>query len=1132
METLINPSPVERLPLDDEYILLRHPGISTAGPEWHAGKGERRNISVLFVDLCAYTNLAETIENDALFELIQQYIEILSGVVYRYEGMVGKILGDGLMAFFGAPVSHENNAERAIRAALDMQKSLQMINEQWLGWLPDPLDIHIGIHSGPVILGNIGGDQPLHYTAIGDTVNLARRLQEVAKPGEILVSKRVVDSTKAFINFETVPQLELKGIQHSINGFRVLGEKVHPDSPRGLEGYQAAMVGRENELRQVLIGIQDSISHHKGKFILVSGEAGIGKSRLTLETRSRIDPIELCVCEGHSLTYRRSITYWLFRSAIENYLSLTHPSTNSDLKTSLNEVTQKLLGSKAAQIVPYLEGLLKLEQTADSNNQYSTFLGPEQRRQQIFLAVRDFLEAAANQKPLLLILEDLHWADDASLDLLAFLATTIARSPLIVYATIRWVHSERARGTFNHLRKVLREHFFEIPLENLTLEESQKLFQELLVASEVPMRIDQKILLQAEGNPFFLEEIIRMLMDHKILQEHNGRWELQTNAGLEEIGVPDTVQDLIQARFDRLEPLQKKVLQVASLIGRQFDFRLLTAILKPMEDLKVKAILSSLVKKSFLNQENIEGDRGYSFRHVLTCDTVYRTLVRREKEEWHGRIGEALESMYGERLNEHVDLLAGHYLRSNRMERALQYSILAGQKAARDYANEQACWYFEEARRLLNLSLYTPAQAQEIWTGLGDVAVFTGDYSKAHECYQVAVRINIDSQTGSADHTPPVIKMKIGTTHARQGDLELALSTLWEAFELLPESGTSQDEIIKTQILNEIGWIHFLKGNIKEAKESLLQGLEQVESTDRFDVLASIYNRLGAVAYQSRAYQEASDYVRESLSLREKIGDLAGVARLYNNLGLLGLVQGYLREAEENFLKSYDILQKLGDAEGVALTAINVGLMKCERGEFLLAAEFLDKGFQAANQIGHRFYIGLARMYMGRLHSMLGEYDLANKALSESIEIFEEIGARDNIIDATIYLGENDLLRDEMQAAQDSTTQVINMISECQEKLALPSVQYGRVIRLRGVIHRCKGDFESASQLLRASAKVFEESNEQLELARSIFELGQLAEAGGNSRAAREYFRRARTLFSLLGADLDLAKLNQVGKSA
>jgi tetratricopeptide (TPR) repeat protein len=539
-----------------------------------------------------------------------------------------------------------------------------------------------------------------------------------------------------------------------------------------------------------------------------------------------------------------------------------------------------------------------------------------------------------------------------------------------------------------------------------------------------------------------------------------------------------------------------------------------------------------LIKKSFLNQEDIEGDSGYSFRHVLTCDTVYRTLVRREKEEWHGRIGEALESLYGGRINEHVDLLAGNFLRSNRMEQALHYSILAGQKAARDYANEQARWYFEEARRLLNLSQCTPNQAQEIWIGLGDVAVFTGDYTKAHECYREAIRINIDSQTGSIDHTSPVIMMKIGTTHARQGDLELASSTLWEANKLLPELGNPQDEMERAQILNEIGWVHFLRGNVKEAKESLLLGLEKVESTDRLDVLASIYNRLGAVAYQSRAYQEATDYVRESLALREKIGDMAGVARLYNNLGLLGLVQGYLREAEENFLRSYDILQKLGDAEGIALTAINAGLMKCERGEFHLAADFLDKGFQAANQIGHRFYIGLARMYMGRLHSMIGEYNQAREALSESIAVFEEIGARDNIIDATIYLGENDLLRDEVQAAQESTTQVIKLISEDQEKPALPSVQYGRVIRLKGVIHRYKREFESASQLIRSSAKVFEESNEQLELARSIFELGLLAEAGGNSRAAREYFRRARTLFSLLGADLDLARLNQVRKQA
>jgi tetratricopeptide (TPR) repeat protein len=781
-------------------------------------------------------------------------------------------------------------------------------------------------------------------------------------------------------------------------------------------------------------------------------------------------------------------------------------------------------------VIPYIEELLKLEQDTDSNFQYSSFLGPEQRRQQIFLAIRDFLEAAAYRKPLLLILEDLHWADDASLGLLTFLSTAILESPLIVYATTRSTQSERTKPTFEQLRKALQDQFWEISLENLSFSDSQKLFQELLASSEFPMAIDRKVLLQAEGNPFYLEEIIRMLMDQKILQEQNGRWVILTDPGFEEIGVPETVQDLIQARFDRLSAVQKKVLQVASLIGRQFEFQILAAVLQSIEEEDLSGILSSLVKKSFLTCESKECKGKFSFQHVLTSDTIYQTLVRREKEEWHGRIGETLERMLGIRVQDHVEILASHYLRSNRFERALHFSILAGKKAARDYATEQATWYFEEARRLFDLSPHNPRQVEEVCLGLGDVAMFTGDYSKARDYYEKVLQMGNDSQFSSGVWISPVIKMKIGATYTRQGDFDLALSTLWDAINLFSEPGSIQQQIEKAQILDEIGWVNFLKGNVQEARDSFLRGLHLVQSTDQFDVLASIYNRLGAVAYQSRAYQEASEYVRRSLELREKIGDLAGVARLHNNLGLLGLVQGYLREAEENFLKSYEILKKLGDAEGIALTAINAGLMKCERGEFQPAAEFLKRGFQAASQIGHRFYIGLARMYMGRLQSMLGDYDSADTTLQESIQIFNEIGAMDNIIDATIYLGENNLLRDKVDAALASAKTVYSLISIDQNKSSLPSVQYGRVIRLRGVIHRYKGEFEPASKLIRASTKVFEESNEQLELARSIFELGRLAEMGGNSRAAREYFCRARTLFSLLGADLDLSRLNQISR--
>src|SRR5512133_2238540 len=281
--------------------------------------GQRRSVTVLFVDLSGYTSLSEQLGDEELYDLVQKFIRLLVNDVYKYEGMVDKLTGDGLMALFGAPIAHENNAERALRSALDMMQNVTRLSQE-LDLHGHDLRIHVGLNAGSVIVGGLGGDGLMNYTAIGDSVNLARRLEESADGGTILVSESVYRQTYRLFDFEELPPLNLKHVSHAVNAYRVLGPKARPGSVRGLEGLRAPMIGRENEFSQVQHMLDRLCNDNQGGLVLLAGEGGMGKSRLTSELKARLDYAQVRVLEGQSLTYRKSIAYWIFQDMLRGYL--------------------------------------------------------------------------------------------------------------------------------------------------------------------------------------------------------------------------------------------------------------------------------------------------------------------------------------------------------------------------------------------------------------------------------------------------------------------------------------------------------------------------------------------------------------------------------------------------------------------------------------------------------------------------------------------------------------------------------------------------------------------------------------------------------------------------------------------
>ena len=1092
--------------------------------------GQRRNVTVLFVDLSGYTALSSRMDSEDLYELVQKFVSLLANDVYKYEGMVDKFTGDGLMALFGAPIANENNTELALRSAFDMIKDVQVLNAEMEAQVGVPLRVHIGLHSGPVIVGGIGSNLLMNYTAIGDTVNLARRIEDAAAPGTILVSEAAYGLTQRLFDFIPVRNLSLKGIHGPITAYQALGLKIQPDSVRGIEGLRAPMIGRDPELHRLQQAFDELVTHSKGQFTLVVGEAGVGKSRLVSEFVKAIAPSQASILKGHSLTYRRSVSYWIFLDLLRSYLSVSIDTPPLEIRQSLVDKASLALGNRTHEVVPYIENLLSLPPSDSMIARRIELLDGIQLRQQIFLAMRSLLTAETSLQPVVIILEDLHWADEASLELLLFLLETIQQSRMFVIAITRPFQeglmvkiTEKAAGH-------LGDSFTTIQLQSLSPLQSQELLRQLLSTVDLREDLRDKIIQRSSGVPFYLEEILRMMIDEGLLQRANSHWKLAEGANITLHGVPDSLQGLILTRFDRVNSIQRKVLQVSSVIGRQFDAVVVENVIQQVTTEEVGEALDRLVEKEFILLQPGQGTRGYAFKHAIVSEAIYSTILKKERSEIHGRVGETIERLYAGQLDNYIDILARHFSWSGKKERALFYLSRAAQRSARSYINDQAKNYYEEALELLPQVSHTPAQALQLHMGLGDVLTLVGEYPAARQQYEQCQKF-VPAETdrkSSADRS--TLFRKIATTYERQADFLKALSFLDKAQQELVES-PGLFPIEDAQILNDIGWIHFRLGNMEEAEENLFTALGNAKETSRYDVTASIYNRLGGVYYQMKQLDRASLYVQRSLALREEIGDTVAVARSYNNLGLLDWKRGNWDSALASFMHSLELHANLGDAEGIIDLHGNLGLLEMDRGNIDQALDQLTKAMQIAQQIGHHYIVAMTTMYFTQLFICTEEWEKAYEYGNRSLNAFKEINALDELINVYTMIGIACLGLDQVDSAEQWVQEAMNYwkslnASPEPDKTAPVHLDaHGRTLRLFGEINRVRQEFTQAENALHESIQIFTKLSDQLELGRSTVALARAKADQKQMTEARVLLNEARLIFRQLGANLDLRKL-------
>jgi class 3 adenylate cyclase/tetratricopeptide (TPR) repeat protein len=658
-------------------------------------EGERKTVTILFADVAGSTAMFEKLDPEVVHEVMDGCFRIILDNVHRFEGSVNQFRGDGVMALFGAPIAHEDHAQRACHAALAIQNSLKPYSHKLQQRYGLYFAMRIGLHSGPVVVAAIGDDLRMDYTAQGDTANIAKRMESSAEPGGVLVSNHTFRLARDFFSFAPPELLSLKGKSTSLATYRLLQatkiqSRIAASTARGLTRF----VGRDHEL-ECLKDAFKKVQSGEGQIVSLVGEAGVGKSRLLLEFRRCIPKGERFYLEGQCLHYGGVMPYLPVLDMIRTFIGIKEGEKEQTIQNGLQTRIIEL-GENLAHTIPPLQELLSIAVEDD------TFAGlePEQKRKKTFDAIRDLLVQGSQNLPLILALEDMHWIDRTSQEFLDYLVNWLPRTKILLLLLYRpeYIHQWSTKSYYQ-----------KIGVNQLSTPYSAVLVGALLNGGEVVPELRELILSRASGNPLFLEELTQTLLENGSIVKKDNHFVLTRDvAGLQ---VPDTIQGIITARMDRLEDSLKRIMQVASVIGREFAFRILETIADMKADLKSQMI--NLQGLEFIYEKRLFPELEYIFRHALVREVAYNSLLLARRKEIHEKIGQAIEKLYPGRLEEFCEVLSYHYLLSENSAKAFEYLKRSALKAVRNNSLAEGVQFFIEAFSALSQMVSTKANKKE-----------------------------------------------------------------------------------------------------------------------------------------------------------------------------------------------------------------------------------------------------------------------------------------------------------------------------------------------------------------------------------------------------------------------------------
>jgi class 3 adenylate cyclase/tetratricopeptide (TPR) repeat protein len=1028
-----------------------------------AMEGEKKQVSVLFCDLVDSSRLAATLEPETMHEIMDRVLRLMAEAVHRYEGTVNQFLGDGLMALFGAPIALEDHALRAVHAALAIQDTVAGYSRELDRELGVDLRLRIGINTGPVVVGRIGDDLRMDYTAVGDTTHLAARLQTLAEPGGVLVSEPTYRAVEGYVRADPMGPVPIKGRAEPVRVFNVTGRRgrrsrLEVSIERGL----SPLAGRREELG-ILAQCWEQAKSGRGQVVSVIGEAGVGKSRLLFEFRQSLRGEPVTWLEGQCSAYGQSTPYLPLLEILRASFHIEDGDPPLQMEEKLRRGVQPLENG-IDEAFPFLRELFQLP----GENDALRHLDPQTKRRRTFETIRSLTVAAARNRPVVLALEDLHWADRSTEDYLVFFARSIADAPILVITTQRPGQAARWAD---------EAWYTPLVLEMLGDQAVETLMKSVLGASEVPEKLLRSVVDKAEGNPLAVEEITASLLERGIVARHEDgvRW-----IGDVTVDFPATIQDIVRARIDRLAEEVKTTLQNAAAIGRRFGANLLAAISDPIVEVSIH--LATLKQLELVYETRSFPELELAFKHAVIQDVAYQSLLAKRRTDLHAAIGQVIEEIYRDQIDEQLDLLVHHYRLGRRHDKVAQYAVQAGDRAARLHAAAEARTHYE--------------------TALDAVRALPGSPETE--------RAEIDA----------ILKLAaVGTT--RQ-DIQRDRDNLGRARARAEALG---DDARLARVLYWLGRLEYVLWNPRAAIDYACQSLEVGERLGDDAIVAPPVNLLGRIYWIQSDYTRSAQMLERSVDQMRRLGnkgeESTAAATAACVFGLMGQFERAQPFADRGILLAEEIKNPFSVAAAYQQRAI----IYDQQGEWARALADYQVARAVAERVGDLFRVFVLKSWEGRARAMVGDLAAGRALVEEGLDLAAKIGTRLILGWQKTFLAACVLASGDHAAAATVAEEAVHAAGETGDRMPLALAKR----TLADAVARADGGNEArADALMREAIQLLEEIGAQPELARSYLHYAALLRQGGDEEGARRHLARSLAMFEAMRMIWDEARAREL----
>jgi class 3 adenylate cyclase/tetratricopeptide (TPR) repeat protein len=1072
------------------YLIHQYVDRLADGPPALAGEGDLRPVTVLFAclsDASALLQRAASGQHDPALIQLQSAAQRLWAIVDQHGGAINKIdlhpTGHTLIVLFGAPVAQGRDAERAVSCALALLQELGIHQrgaaEESAGGAPEPLMVRrVGLATGHVFAGAVGSPTRREYTVMGSVVNLAARLMDVAADGQALLDVATAQAAGRLARLQAQPPVLVKGYDQPVPCYRVAVQQrprvspfVRPESP---------LVGRAAELAQARQAVARALSGH-GSVVALVGEAGIGKSRLLAEVaRLSLGALPAgAIAAAQAQPHGRVQPYSIIAELFRQLYSLPEQT----------DMAARALAAHAQQLAPEQQRFASLLPTIfglpPDPSPLTQALAPDERRARLQRLAVTLLAARAHAGPLALVIEDLHWADTASIDVLGAVAAAAPAEPLLLLCTYRpapalsWPQDARLT---------------QIELPPLTTEQSQALISAWMSPLTLSHALRSAVVDRTQGNPFFIEETTRALRERDLASDV-------------EPPLPVTIQGALLARLDTLPLEERYVLQVASTIGPLFQRSLLADIAG--EQVALDRALGQLSAAGLLRSDT---EDSYAFAHSLTHETVYESLLFAQRRDLHHQIAERLRA--AAQAGSDAALLAYHYRRAEDWPDVLEYAWKAGLHAQAIYASDIALGHYRQALEAAS-RLDQAAQQQQpaILRRIGDLHALAGRYTDAVAAYEDALAASAKT------HEQADILICWADVCEQQAIYDAALELLDRAAALLP----LDDNHLALRVAVRRGWVLIRQGAADRASMAVESVLEPLEQWQRWEDLLLAYKVYFHIALSQSRWSEARSYLRLALACAEKAGDMREIARVQNNIGIVLTQEGDLGAAAGECERAALTMRDIGDRNTLASIEVNIGAIYYKLGEFAVALEHYGESLRIALEINAPPIESVVRGNLGEIYRRLGRLQESLDQLTQSAELCRQTNDELGLAEAYRQLAETYIALDQLAEAERAADQACAVAIVSADPQA-EAIAY----RVRGMLAAKRGDYETALEDARRSIRMLAQIGSTHELGQSMVLQATILLHAGSNDAACDVLAEAIRLLSRVGAAADMKQAKEL----